>query len=197
MMNIVETYKLRKEFRNCCGIPFLGRFLDLTLGRYKLMRHLKYLFILLILITSACTPLQAGTEAAGEPTVPSHDGEGNGSATLPTSLTNSQWKLVSFGEPGAETLVIEGSSITLEFDEEGQAGGSGGCNSYGTRYEAQGNTLSIEDVVSTLVACANEQVTEQEQQYFEALQAAAEYDITDDRLTIWYADRQGRLNFVQ
>jgi heat shock protein HslJ len=116
-------------------------------------------------------------------------GEGN--------LANSQWKLVSFGESGSETPVVEGSSITLEFEAEGQAGGSGGCNSYGAKYEMQGNTLTFQEITSTLMACTDEQVMEQEQQYFEALKNAASFEITDDTLTIWYNDGQGRLNFVK
>jgi heat shock protein HslJ len=130
-----------------------------------------------MLLTSACTAVQA------------NKGEGD--------LTNSQWKLVSFGESGAETPVVEGPSITLEFEEEGQVGGSGGCNSYGAKYEMQGNTLTVQEITSTLMACKDEQVMEQEQQYFQALQSAASFEITGDALTIWYKDGQGRLNFVK
>ncbi len=140
------------------------------------MKHLKHLLISLVFITSACTSSQSG---GGELTIPS------------------QWKLVSFGEPGAETQVIEGSSITLEFEGEGQVGGTGGCNSYGAKYETQGNTLTIQDIVSTLMACADSQVTEQEQKYFDALKTAARFEISGDNLTIWYKDGQGRLNYIK
>jgi heat shock protein HslJ len=50
---------------------------------------------------------------------------------------------------------------------------------------------------STLKACANEQVTQQEQQYLEALKTAARFEITRDNLTIWYGDGQSKLNFVK
>lgn len=93
--------------------------------------------------------------------------------------------------------MVEGSSITLEFKENGQAGGNGGCNSYGAKYETRGDNLSIQDIVSTLMACADEQVTQQEQKYFEALKTAASFEISGDNLTIWYKDGQGRLNFVK
>ncbi len=140
------------------------------------MKPLTLLLITLMLLTSACTSSQAN---GGELSVPS------------------QWKLASFGKSGAETPVIEGSSITLEFEEKGQLGGSGGCNSYGASYEIQGNSLTIKDVTSTLMACMDAQVTQQEQQYFQALQSATGFEISGDNLTILYGDGQSKLNFVK
>jgi len=140
------------------------------------MKQINLLLVALMLLSSACTASQEGGEGLPVP---------------------SQWKLVSFGEPGAETPVVEGSSITLEFDEKGQVGGSGGCNSYGAKYETQGDTLAIQEITSTLMACVDEQVMEQEQQYFNALQNAASFEITGDSLTIGYGEGQGRLNFVK
>ena len=140
------------------------------------MKRLTVLIISLVFITSACTSSQAGE---GELPVPS------------------QWSLVSFGEGGTETPVIEGSAITLEFGEEGQAGGSGGCNSYGAKYEVDGNSLKMQEITSTLMACMDEGITEQEQQFFEALQSAGNFEIAGDSLTIWYKDGQGKLNFVK
>ena len=143
------------------------------------MKQLTLLLISLVFITSACSSSRAGGEEAGNLAVPS------------------QWKLVSFGKTDAETPIIEGSSITLEFTGNGEVSGSGGCNSYGGEYEAQGNTLTFKDITSTLKACANQQVTEQEKQYFEALRAAGKFEITGDNLTIWYEDGQSKLNFAK
>lgn len=135
--------------------------------------------MLLVFLTSAC---------AASPTAPSQAGGGN--------LTNTQWELVSFSEQGVETPVVAGSTITLEFGEDGQAGGSGGCNSYGARYEVRDGSLSISEIVSTLMACVDEQVMEQERRYFEALGAAIRHEISGDSLTIWYGDGEGELNFI-
>jgi hypothetical protein len=44
------------------------------------------------------------------------------------TLENTHWSLVSFGPPGAETPLVEGSTITLLL-ADGQAGGLGGCKS--------------------------------------------------------------------
>lgn len=79
-----------------------------------------------------------------------------------SALANTHWTLVSFGAPGAETPVITGSKVSLEFRTDGQVTGFGGCNSYGGKYLVQDNTLSFSQINSTLMACADERVTEQQ-----------------------------------
>lgn len=111
-------------------------------------------------------------------------------------LANTQWMLVSFGEPGAETPVIEGTSPTLEFDEHGQAGGSGGCNAFGAPYTLEGDTISFGQITSTLMACTQEGVGAQEADYLQALKTAGRFEVGGDRLTIWHDDGQGVLNFI-
>ena len=59
-----------------------------------------------------------------------------------------------------------------------------------------GDTLTVQNVVSTLMACADAEVNRQEQVYFEALQSAQRFELVGDQLTIWYDDGQ-RLNFVR
>jgi heat shock protein HslJ len=68
----------------------------------------------------------------------------------------------------------------------GQAGGFGGCNAYSATYQAEGESLSFGEVTSTLRACADEQMTQQEQQYFEALQTASSYVLEGNQLRITY-----------
>jgi heat shock protein HslJ/photosystem II stability/assembly factor-like uncharacterized protein len=104
--------------------------------------------------------------------------------------------LESFGPQGGETPGIEGSTITLEFDASGQAGGSGGCNSYGGEYTVEGNTLTFGLINSTLRACLDEAVTQQEAQYLAALQSAESFELTADTLTIFYEGGEGVLNFT-
>jgi heat shock protein HslJ len=113
------------------------------------------------------------------------------------SLANTKWTLVSFGAPDAENPVIVGTNITLEFQQDGQAGGSGGCNSYGAQYKVQGDTISFSQIVSTLMACTQEGVDQQEQRYFAALQATGQFELAGDLLTIQYDNGQGVLNFAK
>jgi hypothetical protein len=100
-------------------------------------------------------------------------------------LENTHWSLVFFGPEGAENPVIAGSLITLIL-VDGQAGGFGGCNAYSATYEVEGESLSFGEITSTLIACADEQMTEQEQQYFTALQTISSYVLEGNQLRIMY-----------
>jgi len=142
----------------------------------KPMKNMMILTVLLLMITTGCTSSQGG---GGELPVPS------------------TWELLSFGKTGAETPVIQSSNVMIEFEQNGQVGGSGGCNAYGATYEIQGDTISFKEIISTLMACADGQINQQEQQYFKALQAANEYKISGDNLSISYDQGQNVLNFIK
>lgn len=150
------------------------RLIELTLG-------------VVVLVCTACTPQSGSLPITGAGQTPEAGG----------NLANTQWRLVSFGEPGVETPVMESSSITLEFDTQGQVDGSGGCNSYSARYEVQGNQLSFGEITRTLRACEQEGITQQEQNYFQALEVAGRFELDGDHLAIRYDDGQGVLNYVK
>lgn len=111
-----------------------------------------------------------------------------------TGLENTHWSLVSFGSPGEEQPLVEGSTITLML-AGGQAGGSGGCNSYGGTYQVNGNSITFGEIIRTERACVDERVTEQEQRYFQALETASEYQIEGDQLRITYDAGNGFMIF--
>jgi len=117
-----------------------------------------------------------------------------GTSVLETGLENTLWTLVSFGEPGAETPIVSGSTITLLL-AAGQAAGTGGCNAYGGSYQVEGNSISFGVLTSTKRACADAQATEQEGRYFQALESASEYVVEGDRLRITYDNGNGVLIF--
>jgi heat shock protein HslJ len=122
-------------------------------------------------------------------------------ALVPTALAQTgdlagtQWRLVSYGTSGAETPVMAGSAITIAFESGNQVTGNGGCNSYGGTYTVADTTITFSDVVSTMMACTDSAVTQQEQTYFAALHSATTFKHVGNQLTIFYAE--GQLNFVQ
>jgi len=93
--------------------------------------------------------------------------------------------------------VVAGSTVTLEFGADGQATGTAGCNAYGGRYQVQGGSISFQEIVSTLMACADEQVMGQEQQYLQALGTTGKFEISGDRLTIAFDSGQGALKYAR
>jgi heat shock protein HslJ len=161
------------------------------------MRKTKRFPILLSLALAAILAACAGQPATpgvptGEPTQPQTE-----TPVLPETggLENTSWNLVSFGPAGEETPVVEGSNVTLVF-EEGRAGGQGGCNSYSGEYKLDGQQISFENVASTLKACIDEAVNQQEMDYFQALNQVNRFELNGENLTLFYAD-QGVLNFIR
>jgi heat shock protein HslJ len=108
-----------------------------------------------------------------------------------TGLENTQWTLVSFGE----TPVIQGPEPITLLLAAGQAGGSGGCNSYSGSYKVAGQSISFSEITHTERACTDAGVTEQEVRYFQALETAGEYVVEGDQLHITYDDGNGVLIF--
>ncbi|TVR20107.1 MAG: META domain-containing protein, partial [Anaerolineaceae bacterium] len=96
-------------------------------------------------------------------------------------LIGIEWTLVSIdGSP-----VIAGSTITLTLGaEDSDAFGTGGCNRYGAQYNIDGDDLSFDMVISTLMACMEDDITAQEAAYFEALSAITGYTLEAGRLTL-------------
>jgi heat shock protein HslJ len=174
----------------------------MDLVKQELQRPFTWLLTLLLtVILVACAP------PAGEPGV-----EALPTATPPTDTTDTDdreiaidwavidltdgpvWQLVEYGPAGALTAVLPDTTITLNFDEEGQLFGSAGCNNYSGSYELDGRSLNIGPLASTRMACLEDGVMEQESAFLEALQAAHSISLIEDRLTITYAG--GELHFV-
>jgi len=89
------------------------------------------------------------------------------------ALDGTAWQLVAMGDE----LPLTGSTLTIGF-EDGQAGGSAGCNSYGGTYTARDNEFGITDIASTLMACLDSGVMEQEQAYLAFLGEVTSYNIS-------------------
>jgi heat shock protein HslJ len=75
----------------------------------------------------------------------------NACSNTSASLTG-EWKLVSYGDAAAPTPALSGVDTSISF-EEGQFGGTVGCNSFGGDYKLNGNQLSIGSIISTMMFC--------------------------------------------
>jgi heat shock protein HslJ len=113
------------------------------------------------------------------------------------SLEGTSWQLESISPTGAENPVIGETPLTLEFQADGQAGGEGGCNSFGATYQVEDGKLTFGEITQTERACVDTRLMEQEQQYFEALRTADSYVLAGDRLTILFDGGQGSLEFTK
>lgn len=87
------------------------------------------------------------------------------------------WMLESLNEHE----LIPGSTITAQF-QDGQVGGSAGCNNYFASYVVEGDHITIGPAGSTMMFC--EGIMEQETDYLTALGQAATYRIHDGELEL-------------
>ncbi|WP_448337083.1 META domain-containing protein [Chloroflexus aurantiacus] len=109
-----------------------------------------------------------------------------------TDLTNRQWQLIEI--EGQPPLPSE-QALSMAFDSTGRISGFAGCNSFSGSYRVEGTTISISDVVTTLVACADDAVTTQEMMFHQALQAATKYELNAGTLTLRDENGVVRLRF--
>ena len=172
------------------------------------MRLTTALILILVLAAAGCTAGAPGEPpAAQEPASPTETSEPPVEATAtpePTAgaagadlLAGTSWLLASLGPLGTERDVLAGSRVTLLFQAGGNAGGNAGCNSYGGAYEVDGEAISFAEIVSTLMACADDGVMEQEGSYLAALQSAESFTLEDERLVIGYDGGRSSLTFVR
>ncbi|MEA4908496.1 MAG: META domain-containing protein [Anaerolineaceae bacterium] len=151
-----------------------------------------------VLALAACTPAGSAAPSATAGSIPT------AAVTPPETtpavqadLANTSWILESMGAPGTETAAAGGVAVTLVFQDGGQAGGYGGCNSFNSAYQIRGDEISFSQVISTMRACVDQTLMQQEVELFQALNATGQYTLEGDHLTISYNQGSGTLNFMR
>lgn len=109
-------------------------------------------------------------------------------APASNTLDGTSWNVVNFNN-GREAVVsvLADTELTAVFDGS-QISGSAGCNSYFGSFSAADGEIEIGPLASTLKACPEEGVMEQEAEFLAALESAATYSIMGNRLEMRTAD---------
>ena len=125
-----------------------------------------------------------------------------GTAVTPTATPHQQdsellqgtsWVLESFGPMDNVTAVLPNSAPTLNF-EAGQVNGNASCNSYSGEVTLdEDGTMTVSMLVSTLMACADQAMMQQEADFMAALAQVTSYTLSGSQLTLQTPD--GVLNF--
>ncbi len=113
-------------------------------------------------------------------------------------LGGTSWEAIGYNNgKQAVTSVLEGSTITADFGEDGTLSGNSGCNNYKGSYTVTGNQIKIGPLASTRMACSDPAgVMEQEAQYLAALETAATYQIEGTTLELRTSDDALAADFI-
>ena len=97
------------------------------------------------------------------------------------------WKLVSYGSPADLTPAPPDVDTSIVFGADGKVNGNVGCNGFGGNYTLEGNTITFEDIVSTLMFCEGP-VGDQETTTLNVFAGSTTFVLEGDTLTITSAD---------
>jgi heat shock protein HslJ len=93
------------------------------------------------------------------------------------------WKLIAYGAADAPVPAVEGAAAGLTFKEDGTVTGTSSCNGLGGEYTVEGDQITFGEFVSTLMAC-DDPIMAQEEAAHRVMTDTATYAIDGDTLTI-------------
>jgi heat shock protein HslJ len=141
----------------------------------------------LIFSLSYCTPVQP-QGSIGIGSSPSE-----GPALDKNLLNGTQWQLVAYGNPNEPQAAAAANQPTLTFHQN-TLEGSTGCNNYGSDYQYDGDTLSLDKLFWTEMECQSEALMKQEAAYLSLLGSVERYQL--DGETLMLSSPDGVLRFA-
>ena len=106
-----------------------------------------------------------------------------------TDLPGTSWVVVDIGGDAP----VGATAPPIAFDDQGTVTGTGGCNTFSGEVTIDGSDLTFGPLASTQMAC-EEDVSNQEQAFFTALQGVTGYTIDDEGRLVLEGD-DGSLTF--
>jgi heat shock protein HslJ len=113
------------------------------------------------------------------------------------ALDGTRWTLADYAPDGTSRQILNGTTVTLEFGQDGKITGSAGCNHYFADYTLKGTAITIGQAGSTEMYCTAPGVMEQESAYLAVLNRAASVTATNDRLIFTDATGAAILSFTK
>jgi heat shock protein HslJ len=99
------------------------------------------------------------------------------------TLQNTYWKLTQVGGKPSRVAGSREAYLILHPDDA-QVVGNGGCNGFGGSYELKGASLRFLELTSTLMACIDPEMNQQERAFLDALRATRSWRVTGDSLEL-------------
>jgi heat shock protein HslJ len=154
--------------------------IPLKIEMEKMMK--KYL-LMLVTITLALSACSAQSTPQGTEPSPNSDQRPPTEGSSASNPLIGAWKLTAYGSASAPTPAVEGVDAGLTFNEDGTVSGTSGCNGLGGDYSVQGNEITFGEFVSTLMAC-DDPIMAQEEAAHKVMIGTATYKIEGNTLTI-------------
>jgi heat shock protein HslJ len=113
------------------------------------------------------------------------DASGSGGAPTAEDLEANTWSILEVVMDGSLEPVVDDTSPTLTFGDDGALALETGCNNGATTWELDGDDLTFGMVASTMMMCAEpEGIMDQEQALGLALEATATASLDSGQLTL-------------
>lgn len=113
------------------------------------------------------------------------EADGEYASRLSTGVVGREWVLQEVAADGGAATTRPGVRVTLQFGEDGQVTGTGGCNAYSGTYEiSEEGKLTISEVGSTEMACSPAEVMDLETRYLRALGAVVIAHLSEGHLEL-------------
>jgi heat shock protein HslJ len=140
---------------------------------------------LLMLITIALALSACSAQSTPQGTEPSPNSDQRPPTEGPSGSNPliGAWKLTAYGSASAPTPAVEGVDAGLTFNQDGTVSGTSGCNGLGGDYSVQGNEITFGEFVSTLMAC-DDPIMAQEEAAHKVMTGTATYKFEGNTLTI-------------
>ena len=117
------------------------------------------LLVIVVLLLAICVPLVTLAVPASGAVSP------DVAAAAPLNLADTKWVLSSLGG----SLPLSGATITLQFNKDGSATGSDGCNRFRTTYTQKANSLTFKQPAASTMMMCPEPVMDQATAFMTAL----------------------------
>ena len=112
-------------------------------------------------------------------------------------LAGTSWSVLSYNNGNqAVVSILAGTELTVNFEDNGNVGGIGGCNGYFGPFKTDGDQISIGPLAMTGKMCPDEAVMEQEMLFLQALESAATFQVDGSMLGLRTADDAMAVNLA-
>lgn len=143
------------------------------------------LLVIVVLLLAISVPLVAFSVPAAGAVSPDM-----AAAAAPINLADTKWVLSSLGG----NLPLSDATVTLQFNKDGSATGSNGCNRFNMAYTQKGNSLTFKPGISTMMACP-EPVMDQAAAFMTALTSTTNF-LANKKILVLLAGEEIVATFV-